>query len=153
MFYAKSTGGFYDRDVHGSAIPDDAVEITHEEHAVLLAEQSAGKCIRADANGFPVATALPPPTNEQTMAKYTIFVQQRLDVFARTRSYDSILSAATYATSLVPKFNIEGQHAVEVRDATWAKCYDIFNAVEAELRPMPTLEELIAELPVLEWPN
>jgi hypothetical protein len=53
----------------------------------------------------------------------------------------------------VPKFKAEGQYAVEARDATWAKCYEVLAAVEAGTRPMPTLDELLAELPVLSWPN
>ena len=63
------------------------------------------------------------------------------------------MSAATYATSTVPKFKAEGKYAVEARDATWAKCYEVLAAVEAGSRPMPTLDELLAELPVLTWPN
>ena len=95
----------------------------------------------------------PAPAPEQIIAQYTGAVQQHLDNFARTRNYDGILSAATYATSQVPKFKAEGQYAVEARDATWAKCYEILAAVEAGSRPMPTLDELLAELPVLTWPN
>jgi hypothetical protein len=87
------------------------------------------------------------------MAEYTNAVQKRLDDFARTRNYDGILSACTYATSTVPKFKAEGQYAVEARDATWAKCYEVLAAVESGSRPMPTLDELLAELPVLSWPN
>ena len=95
----------------------------------------------------------PPPTTEQIIAQYTARVQKHLDDFARTRNYDGILSAATYATSAVPKFKAEGQYAVEARDATWAKCYEILAAVEAGSRTMPTLEELLAELPALVWPK
>lgn len=113
-------------------LPSGSVEITDEE---------------ADA------IANPPPTLEQIIAKYTAGVQQHLDTFAQTRNYDGILSAATYATSQVPKFKAEGQYAVEARDATWAKCYEILAAVEAGSRTMPTLDELLAELPVLTWPN
>lgn len=153
MFYSKSTGGFYDVAIHGDNIPADAVEITTEEHAALLEGQVQGKLIQADANGRPVLVDPPPPTPEQIIAQYTAGVQQHLDTFARTRSYDGILSAATYATSQVPKFKAEGQYAVEARDSTWAKCYEILAAVEAGSRPMPTLDELLAELPVLTWPN
>lgn len=153
MFYAKSTNGFYDEAIHGDNIPADAVEITAEEHAALLEGQSQGKLIQADSNGRPVLVDPPPPTTEQITAQYTVGVQQHLDTFARTRNYDGILSAATYATSQVAKFNAEGQYAVEARDATWAKCYEILAAVEAGTRPMPTLDELLAELPVLTWPN
>lgn len=95
----------------------------------------------------------PPPDINEIVATYTIAIQKHLDSFAQTRSYDGILSAATYATSQVPKFKAEGQYAVEARDTTWAKCYEILAAVEAGSRPMPTLDELLAELPVLTWPN
>ena len=94
-----------------------------------------------------------PPTHEEIVAKYAAGVQQHLDTFARARNYDGILSAATYATSRVPKFKAEGQYAVEARDVTWAKCYEVLAAVEAGSRPMPTWDELLAELPVLRWPN
>lgn len=62
MFYAKSTGGFYDAGVHGDAIPPDAIGITVEEHAALLAAQSSGKYIVADAVGRPVAVDPPAPS-------------------------------------------------------------------------------------------
>lgn len=153
MFYAKSTGGFYDTAIHGDNIPADAVEITKEEHLALIDGQSHGKLIQADASGRPILVDPPPPTSEQIISLYTGSVQQRLDTFARTHNYDGILSAATYATSQVPKFKAEGQYAVEARDATWAKCYEVLAAVEAGSRPMPTLDELLAELPVLTWPN
>lgn len=153
MKFSKLTGGFYDVAIHGDTIPDDGVEITTEEHAALLEGQSQGMIISADENGKPVLQDTPPPTAEQIIAQYTGAVQQQhLDAFARTRNYDGILSAATYATSAVPKFKAEGQYAVEARDATWAKCYEILAAVEAGTRPMPTLDELLAELPVLTWP-
>lgn len=104
-------------------------------------------------NGTTFVNPPPPPkTPEEIIAEFTAKIQARLDAFARTRGYDGILSAATYATSTVPKFKAEGQYAVEARDATWTKCYEILNAVQAGQRPVPTLEELLAELPVLEWP-
>ena len=71
MFYAKSTGGFYAREIHGDNIPGDAVEITEAEHAALIEGQSQGKCIVADANGHPILQdpAPPePPTREQIEA-------------------------------------------------------------------------------------
>lgn len=84
---------------------------------------------------------------------FTDAIQKHLDVFAQTRNYDNILSAATYATSTVLKFQAEGQYAVEARDATWAKGYEILDAVLAGQRPMPSLAEVLAELPPLAWPE
>lgn len=153
MFYSAEKNGFYAPEIHGDNIPADAVEITVEEHQILLEGQSQGKLIQTDVNGRPTLVDPPPPTTDQIIAQYTDGVQQHLDTFARTRNYDGILSAATYATSQVPKFKAEGQYAVEARDATWAKCYEILAAVEAGSRPMPTLDELLAELPALVWPQ
>jgi len=47
----------------------------------------------------------------------------------------------------------EGQFMVEARDATWATGYEILNAVLSGQRPMPSIEEVIAELPPLAWPE
>lgn len=62
MLYSKSTGGFYDRAIHGDSIPEDAVEITDAEHASLLDAQSQGKIIQGDKDGKPVAVDPPKPS-------------------------------------------------------------------------------------------
>lgn len=80
--------------------------------------------------------------------------QARLDDFARTRQYDGILSACTYATSPTAKFAAEGQYCVAQRDATWAKLYEMLAEVEAGTRPIPSgYADVEPELPVLAWPN
>ncbi len=79
--------------------------------------------------------------------------QKRLDEFAKTRNYDGILSACTYVTSAVPKFQAEGQYCVNARDTTWATLYQILAEVQAGTRPMPTgYDDVAPLLPVLEWP-
>ncbi|MDP1655725.1 MAG: hypothetical protein Q8L96_06480 [Hylemonella sp.] len=154
MKYSASTGGFYDTEIHGNNIPTDAVGITIEQHATLLAGQSEGKSITADQSGFPVLIDPAPPTAAQIEAAFTAAIQQRLDDFARTRNYDSILSACTYATSTVAKFKTEGQACVNLRDATWAAAYQILADVQAGDRPMPaSIADIEADLPALEWPQ
>ena len=96
--------------------------------------------------------APPPPSPQEIIAQYTTAVQLRLDTFFQSRGYDGILSAATYATSSVLKFQAEGQYAVEARDATWAACYSILADVQGGQRAMPSQDELLAELPALVWP-
>lgn len=154
MFYSASLQGFYSLDIHGQNIPADAVEITAELHAALMDGQSAGRRIVADAEGFPVLADPPLPTPEQIKAAFVAAIQQRLDDFARTRNYDGILSACTYATSTVPKLQAEGQAAVNLRDATWSAAYAILADVQAGVRPMPSsLADIEADLPALEWPQ
>jgi len=94
-----------------------------------------------------------PLTSQQLEAQFTFSIQQRLDVFARQRNYDGILSACTYATSTVAKFKAEGQACVNLRDATWAAAYDILAKVSSGQRPMPTsIADIEADLPAAVWP-
>lgn len=95
----------------------------------------------------------PPKAPEQLQNEIVVSTQQRLDDFAKTRNYDGILSATTYATSTIPKFQQEGQYAVVARDQTWATLYEILAEVQAGTRPAPTsYAEIEPELPVLAWP-
>lgn len=89
---------------------------------------------------------------EQVKKDITTAVQSRLDAFAQTRNYDSILSACTYASSTVAQFAQEGQLCVNLRDATWGKLYQIMQEVEAGTRPMPaSYADIESELPALAW--
>lgn len=96
----------------------------------------------------------PAKTEQELIQEVTDATQARLDTFAKTRNYDGILSACTYATSSVPKFATEGQYCVTARDATWATLYGIMAAVTAGARPMPAdFAAIEPELPTLQWPE
>jgi hypothetical protein len=97
----------------------------------------------------------PTPEEEQTAMQqaFTGAIQQRLDSFAQTRGYDNIFTATTYAASTSPRFGPQGRYAVEARDATWKAAYELLEEVLTGKRPMPTLEEVFAELPELRWPD
>lgn len=97
---------------------------------------------------------LTPQSPEQVQTAIVAAVQTRLDAFARTRNYDSILSACTYANSTVGFFAIEGQFCVAARDETWATLYVYLQDVQAGIKPVPTgYGDVEPLLPVLEWPN
>ena len=74
-----------------------------------------------------------------------------MDKTVQTRGYDSIHTACTYTNSTDETFKTEGTACVAWRDAVWRKCYDILAEVKAGTREIPTEEELLAELPVLDW--
>ena len=91
----------------------------------------------------------------ELQASYTQVIQQALDDFARTRSYDHINSACTYATSTDPQFRLEGEYCVALRDTTWRTGYRLLDEVKAGTREVPTETELLALLPVgsAKWPD
>lgn len=153
MLYSKIKNGFFDLAFHGDNIPADAVEITPEQHAALLAGQSQGKRITADANGFPVLQDPPPPTPEQILASIAAAVQAHMDAAAQAAGYDDVKSAVTYAEEpAVPKFQNEGRAFRAWRSRVWALCYQLLAEVQAGSRPPLTAEEVIAQLPALELP-
>ncbi|GKQ96492.1 DUF4376 domain-containing protein [Aeromonas hydrophila] len=71
IFYSKSTGDFYDKAIHGNAIPLDAVQVTTEYFAEMLAARSSGKIVVADESGYPIAIDQPAPvrTKESLLAE------------------------------------------------------------------------------------
>jgi hypothetical protein len=71
MFYSAKTGGFYDASIHGDVIPANAVEISIDQHAALLAGQSKGKIIVPDESGNPVL-ADPLPADPQKINSVTM---------------------------------------------------------------------------------
>lgn len=79
-------------------------------------------------------------------------IQSYLDTEAQAHFYDGILSLCSYATSVNPKFGPEGQAGVIWRDACWTIGYTIMAEVQAQTRAIPTIEELLAEMPVMVWP-
>lgn len=95
-----------------------------------------------------------PKTPEELQAGIVAQTQDRLDSFAKTRNYDGILSACTYATSSVPKFQAEGQYAVNARDQTWATLYTVMADVQAGQWAMPeSFDDIEPLLPQLTWPS
>lgn len=92
-------------------------------------------------------------TAARVQAEIAAEAQRRLDAFAKTRGYEGILAACTYATSAVPQWQAEGQACVNLRDAMWAALYEIMADVQSGARPLPAgIADLEAELPTLEWP-
>lgn len=64
-YYSATTKGFYNSDVNGTNIPEDAVEITVDQHTALMAAQAEGHVIQADDSGVPQSVA---PSSAQIAA-------------------------------------------------------------------------------------
>ena len=134
---------FIDDESFQHLLPAGSVEITDEEAESLRPK--------------PVITL------EDLIRPYEQAAQLHMDDFARTRIYADIGSACSYYASTNPKFRAEGAYCVELRDATWAKSYEIL-AEQLLKYPdgLPTSEQLLAEFPVenflsmlpeLKWPT
>jgi len=144
-------------------LPDGALDgaflqVPREEHAERMipvddAVRIAWKNYRANEarDGVELAPAAPHP--KPAVPDYVAAVQAMLDAKAQERRYDNILSACTYATSTQAKFHAEGQACVAWRDAVWSKCYELMADVDSGALAQPTIDELLAMLPTMEWPE
>ena len=79
-------------------------------------------------------------------------IQDRMEKFVQSRGYDSLLSACSYATSKVPKFQAEGQYCVDLRDATWTKAMEIMQKAQEGETPVPSIDAVFEALPSMKWP-
>lgn len=123
-------------------MPDDVVPISLQTWTEL-----AGKQIEAGADGQPKVVSAAPPTSQQIAARLLLAVDDRLNTAAKTKGYDSIVTAALRAGYPGP-FHDEGVMFATWMDATYATCYALLAEVQAGRRNVPTEAELMAELPV-----
>lgn len=79
-------------------------------------------------------------------------IQNHLDTAAKNKGYDDIKSAALRAGLPDSPFHTEGVAFGTWMDNCWAYSYQVKADVTAKKRPAPTVEELIAELPMLVLP-
>lgn len=68
MFYAPSTNGFYDSELHGAAIPADAVPVSAADYTALFEAQSQGAQIVPGTGGAPTLLWPTPPTEAELLA-------------------------------------------------------------------------------------
>lgn len=135
MFYSKDTGGFYDAAINGDNIPGDAVEITIDDHAELLAAQSAGKSIVGDADGYPVAVDPPEPTlAELKAAKNAAINAARAAANAGTFTH----AGNTFSCDALSRGDIDGMNGyVAIFGALPSVFTGSWKAVDNTFHPIP----------------
>ena len=126
--------------------PPDAALWCNENDAYIEEIESVGEVRRFQIVGIPEPTQ--EELEERLQATMTDAVQVALDNFAKTRGYDGIMSACSYSNSTDAQFKLEADYCIQLRDTTWRMGYAILAEVKAGNRPVPSVEELIAELPV-----
>lgn len=75
-------------------------------------------------------------------------MQAHMDVKAQSYGYDNILSAVSYATSTVAKFQAEGKAFNKWRDDVWTYGLALLDVVKDGTNTITTAADLIASLPM-----
>ena len=146
MFYSKTTGGFYASEIHGTNIPEDAVEITKEEYSSLVEGQSSGKRIISNADGFPELSDTNALTEEQIIAKYESALDSHLDNVAKQYRYQDRFSFAVRAGYVGP-YQAEAVAFAQWMDQCNVQSFALLSDVLAGNSELPTIEEFIGGLP------
>lgn len=94
-----------------------------------------------------VESYTPTPTLAEIASKFESDIQSYLDSQAQSKGYDNITTACSYAAAPNP-FQAEAISFVTWRGNVWHYCYGELAKVQSGTRPMPTIEQIISELPV-----
>jgi hypothetical protein len=99
-------------------------------------------------DGHSIVEYVDSPTTAQIITNYESAAQIRLDSVAQSWGYDSLVSAASYASSTVAQYKADALSLIAWRDAVWQKAYEIELSVKAGTQTMPaTPADFVALLP------
>jgi hypothetical protein len=93
----------------------------------------------------------PAPTAEEQKKVYENAVQAHLDATAQTRGYDNTYTCISYINSTDEVWRRESNAFNVWRDSIWRKAHEILNAFMRGEIEQPTIEEVIAQLPTIDW--
>ena len=121
LYYSQSTGGFYDSAIH-SRLPEDAVEISPEQHTALLAGQSAGQVIMPGKDGKPVLASKAPSHLHQWNGKEWVLdkvaasqlLAEAIDNGTKVIN-DLVGEAYRRVTRFGPEYQLREQQAIEYK--------------------------------------
>lgn len=86
------------------------------------------------------------PTLDDISKQFEDGIQLYLDRAAQAKGYDNITTACSYAGAENP-FQAEAQSFITWRGNVWAYCYQQLDKVKSGEREIPTIEQIISELP------
>jgi hypothetical protein len=132
MSFAYGADGLDPYDKEGWVITWDGSETQNDRDAVAAVVANF-ECV------------VPRPVTEDD-------IQSHIDATARSRGYRDGFALAGYVSSTIQGWAEEATAFIAWRDAVWSHAYVELAKVQGGWRPQPTISELIAELPTIQWP-
>lgn len=113
--------------------PEDLGEFpTDEEQAAIIADYEA-------------YVAAPKIIDYQTA------IQAHVDETARSREFNDGVTLVSYVNSTFEAWANEARAFVAWRDQVWLYAYTELDKVQSGKRERPTVEQIVAELPLIAW--
>lgn len=94
----------------------------------------------------------PPAPSPPTVGDYQRAIQQMVDDTAVSKQFNDGVTLASYANSTIPAWADQASAFVAWRDQVWQYAYSELARVQAGQRPQPSVDDFLAELPVITWP-
>lgn len=136
---------------------EGGIEISYDDYVVAIEGIVQGKVVIVDDNGFQVVeppSPDPDPTPDVPLIEqFRWGIQMHVDSVAYQKQYDNGISCASYVNSTNQEWAAQAQCFIAWRDAVWSYAFVELDKVQNGQRPLPSIEEFIAELPVIEWPS
>ena len=92
------------------------------------------------------------PPVPPSMDDYTTAIDSHVEATAQSKGYNSAAHLSGYATSTVPEWASEAAAFISWRDQVWLTAIEILRQLTAGEIEQPTIEDLIASLPAIDWP-
>jgi hypothetical protein len=79
-------------------------------------------------------------------------VQNAIDAVAQAKTYSNGVSCASYADSGNASWKAEAMCFIAWRDSVWNYLYNLLATISGNSDPIPSVDEIIAGMPVIVWP-
>ena len=127
-------------------ITGETIAMRGDTYVYLVSKQEVSQGIVDEAQ-----VLLAEAEKKALQVEYTNALETYMDSKAQERGYDTRYTASLRVNSTVEKFRLEGQAYIDWMDNCYALGYQIMDEVQAGTRPLPSVEEFLAELPELVW--
>jgi hypothetical protein len=88
---------------------------------------------------------------EKLLKEYENAIQDFLDKTAQSKGYDNTYTCLSYLNSTVEKWKTESNKFLVWRDEVWTKVHAILDEFNAGKIPQPSLNDVIEQLPKIDW--
>lgn len=129
------------------------IDSSQRTEAAIWCNENGTAHIEKRANSKYEIVANEAPKPEEILLGYENAVQKHLDTTAQSKGYDNTYTCLSYLSSTNATWYRESHAFNAWRDEVWQTCHTILDAFIAGKIPQPTIEELIAQLPVIDWGN
>lgn len=80
-------------------------------------------------------------------------VQNAIDSTAQSKTYANGVSCASYADSGNISWKAEALCFIAWRDIVWDYLYNLLATISVDGKPIPTVEEIVLNMPKITWPS